>query len=69
MDENDTNPTVVKGKIVDKMGAINEYSTGTLARKVGLSREEIEPYLEELAEEGRIRKRDGGERTKWVRFR
>lgn len=69
MGEEDPNPIVVKGRIVDKMGAMNEYTTGTLARKVDLTEEEVLPYLEELAEEDRIRKRDDGERTKWVRYR
>ena len=40
-----------------------------LARKVGLTDEEIEPYLETLADDDRIRKREDGDTTKWVRFR
>ncbi|WP_254533274.1 hypothetical protein [Natrinema gelatinilyticum] len=65
-DEDDA--VIIKGKIFDNMQTIEEYTTSSLARKVGMTKEEIEPYLQELAEDGRIRKRERNDQTKWVRF-
>jgi hypothetical protein len=69
MSEDELEPTVVKGKIIDNMSVIDEYTTGMLASAVGMTEAEIEPYLEEMAENDRIRKRDSGPTTKWVRFK
>ena len=69
MPEDDEDPAVIRGKIIDNMSIVDEYTSSMLASKVGLTVEEIEPHLEELAETDRIRKRDDGPTTKWVRFR
>lgn len=68
MGENEDEAVLIKGKLFDNMNTIEEYTTSRLARKVDMEKEEIKPYLEELAEDGRIRKRDDGEKEKWVRF-
>lgn len=62
------NEIVAKGRIFDNMETIQEYTTERIARKAGIPPEEAEEYLEELADEGRIRKRERGSMTKWVRF-
>ncbi|WP_340098680.1 hypothetical protein [Salinibaculum salinum] len=59
---------IIKGELFDNMATTKEYTTSQLARKVGKTDDEVRPYLEELAESGRIRKRERGEKTKWVRF-
>lgn len=64
----DDEAVVDKGRIFDNMATTQEYTTARLARKVGMSEEEIRTYLEEMAEDGRIRKRERGNKTKWVRF-
>ena len=69
MTDEDPDPTVVKGKIIDNMSVIDEYTTRMLASEVGLPESELEPILEEMAENDRIRKRDSGPTTKWVRFK
>jgi predicted ArsR family transcriptional regulator len=69
MADDDPDPTVLKGRIVDNMSIVDEYTTSMIAAEVGLPNEDVRPYLEELAEEDRIRKRDRGDVTKWVRFR
>lgn len=69
MGENDLDSTVIRGRIIDNMSVVDEYTTSMLATKVGLTEAELEPYLEALAEDDRIRKREKGSTTKWVRFR
>lgn len=64
----DDEAVIVKGEIFDNMATTKEYTTAQLARKVGKTDDDVRPYLEEMAEDGRIRKRERGETTKWVRF-
>ncbi len=59
---------IIKGEIFDNMATTKAYTTSQLARKVGKPDDEVRPYLEEMAEDGRIRKRERGETTKWVRY-
>lgn len=68
MSEDERNSGIVKARIFDNMGMIQEYSAGRIAGKLDISEAEAQEHLEEMAEDGRIRKREKDGRTLFVRF-
>ncbi|WP_124192150.1 hypothetical protein [Natrarchaeobius oligotrophus] len=66
MGDDSINPAIIKARIVDNMAVAREYSTELIARETDLSTETAHEYLEELARENRIRKREDEAGEKWV---
>lgn len=66
MADDSINPAIVKARIVDNMTVAHEYSSEVIASKVDISTEKANEYLEELAQENRIRKREDETGVKWV---
>lgn len=67
-DETETDAVVTKGRLFDNMQTIEEYTTESIAMKAGVPVDDAEEYLEELAADGRIRKRSRDNTVKWIRF-
>ncbi|WP_124179041.1 hypothetical protein [Natrarchaeobius halalkaliphilus] len=68
MGDDSINPAIIKARIVDNMAVAREYNTELIARETDISTEKAQEYLEELARENRIRKRENETGEKWVLF-